>query len=111
MQSQVHFFLMKKCSWYKMQGPGGLSRTILLPKPALYQTRVILFCSGNSDPDLFDIYSGMLSDVYSGIVSGILSDINSDILSGILSDILFDIYSGMLSDVYSGILFGLLSCR
>ena len=35
-----------------MQGPGGLSRTILLPKPALYQTRVILFCSGNSDPDI-----------------------------------------------------------
>ena len=51
MQNQVHFFLMKNWSWYKMQGPGGISRTILLPKPALYPTWVDVFCSGNSDPD------------------------------------------------------------
>ena len=56
MQNQVHFFLMKNWSWYKMQGPGGISRTILLPKPALYPTWVDVFCSGNSDPDTITMF-------------------------------------------------------
>ena len=47
------FFLMKNWSWYKMQGPGGISRRNLLPKPVLYLCRVDVFCSGNSDPDSY----------------------------------------------------------
>ena len=64
-----------------------------------------------------DIQSGILSGVYSDMLSGNYSDISSNILSEIMSGILFDIcsdilsgsLSGIYSDILSGILFGILS--
>ena len=55
MPNQVHFCFMKKWFWYKMYGPVGLWRIKSWSEPALYQTRVDVFCRGNSNPD---IYSG-----------------------------------------------------
>ena len=45
------FFSMKKWFWYKMYGPGGISRTKYWSKPVFYQTRVNVFRRGNSNPD------------------------------------------------------------
>jgi len=54
---------------------------------------------------IWNMCSGILSD----IISGICSDIISDILSGILPGIYSDIVSGILSDIHSGIYFDILS--
>ena len=50
-------------------------------------------------------YSGMYSDIRSGILCGIYTDSFSGILSGIFSTICSDMRSGMLSGILSDILF------